>query len=110
MAFFKGSDYELTPLFEPAEDGTEIFRGLRARRIRNPEAVLEHTVALKERLDSVAHEYFGQPRGWRWMVEANPDVLFPEDLLWDTPDGSLDDDGRERLGHVILIPRRSEVG
>ena len=110
MAFFKGSDYELTPLFEPTETGEVVFRGLRARRIRRPEAVLEHTVALKERLDSVAHEYFAQPRAWRWLVEANPDVLFPEDLLWDTADDTLDDDGRERLGSVILIPRRAEVG
>lgn len=108
MAFFKGSDYENTPLFEPLETGEVVFRGLRARRIRAPEAVLEHTVALKERLDTVAHEYFAQPRAWRWLVEANPDVLFPEDLLWDTDDDTLDDNGREKLGNVILIPRRTE--
>ena len=109
MAFFKGSDYEHTPIFAPAENGELVFRGLRARRIRNPDVVLEHTVAMKERLDSVAHEYFAQSRAWRWIVEANPDVLFAEDLLWDSTDETLDENGRERLGNAILIPRREET-
>ena len=108
MAFFKGSAYENTPVFEPLDTGEEVFRGLRARRIRRPEAVLEHTVAMGERLDSVAQDFFAQPRDWRWLAEANPDVLFPEDLLWDTDDATIDEHGRERLGHVILIPRRGE--
>ena len=109
MAFFKGSDYEGVPDFAPLDDGTEVFRGIRARRLRRTDPVLEHTVALKERLDSVAHEYYAQPRAWRWLVDANPDVLFPEDLLWSTDDETVAEHGRERLGHVVLIPRRGEV-
>lgn len=109
MAFFKGTAYEPTPVFEPREDGSEVFRGLRARRIRKPEAVLEHTVSIKQRLDSLAHEYFAESRDWRWLAEANPDVLFPEDLLWDTDDETRAENGRERVGDVILIPRRREV-
>ncbi|MEM7669863.1 MAG: hypothetical protein AAF317_12090, partial [Pseudomonadota bacterium] len=76
---------------------------------REPEAVLEHTVALKQRLDSLSQEYFSNPRSWRWLVEANPDVLFPEDLLWETDDGTEGENGRELLGHVILVPRKQEV-
>ncbi len=122
MAFFKGSAYEFTPVFEPTDSGDVVFRGLRARRIRHPDPVLEHTVSLKERLDSVAQDYFAESRDWRWLVEANPDVLFPEDLLWSTTGATYDEDhilvdpgtgeenGRERLGHVIIVPRRSEVG
>lgn len=113
MAFFKGSAYEATPLFEPDSRGTVVFRGVRARRLRSPEAVLEHTVSTRERLDSVAQEYFAESRDWRWLVEANADVLFPEDLLW-TPEGSAPDDpsaanGRERIGRVVIVPRRKEV-
>lgn len=113
MAFFKGSAYELTPLFEAEDGGALPFRGVRARRLRRPEAVLEHTVALRERLDSVAHEYFGEGRDWRWLMEANPDFLFPDDLLW-SPDESAPDDpsaamGRERIGRVVIVPRRKEV-
>ena len=113
MAFFKGSAYETTPTFERDERGVVQFRGVRARRLRRPEAVLEHTVALRERLDSVAQEYFGESRDWRWLMEANPDVLFPEDLLW-SPQASAPDDpsaamGRERIGKVVIVPRRKEV-
>lgn len=110
MAFFKGSAYEFTPLFDPGPDGKPVFRGLRGRRLRRPEPVLEHTVVMGERLDAVAHEYYQQARDWRWIAEANPDILFPEDLLWEADDTTRDENGRERLGQVILIPRRQEVG
>jgi hypothetical protein len=107
MAFFKGSYYENVPLFTPDDRGATVFEGLRARPLGRPEPVLEHSVAMKERLDSIAHHYYAESRDWRLIVESNPDVLFPEDLLFDaTP---LDENGRERLGHVILIPRRKEV-
>ena len=117
MALFKGSAYEFTPLFEPTDSGEQVFRGLRARRLRRPVAVLEHTVALKQRLDSVAHEYYAESRDWRWLVEANPDILFPEDLLWDADvpdaiaagDDASSGNGRERVGHVIIVPRREEI-
>lgn len=121
MAFFKGSAYEFTTLFEPSESGESVFRGMRSRRIRRPEPVLEHTVALKQRLDSLAQEYYAESRDWRWLVEANPDILFPEDLLWATTGPTFDESGdevdpgsraehgRERVGHVIIVPRREEV-
>lgn len=113
MAFFKGSDYALTPLFEPDARGETVFRGLRARRLRHPEAVLEHTVALRDRLDSVAQEYFAESRDWRWLAEANPDVLFPEDLLWSPaatePDDPSVETGHARVGRVVIVPRRTEV-
>ena len=106
MAFFKGSAYEFTPIFEPTDDGGDVFRGLRARRIRRPVPILEHTVALKERLDSLAQHYYGDSRSWYRIVEANPDVVFPEDLLFEPL--PVEENGRERLGAVILIPRRRE--
>lgn len=114
MAFFKGSAYEAVPGFEPDQRGIVRFRGVRARRLRHPEAVLEHVVAIRERLDSVAQEYFAESRDWRWLVEANPDVLFPEDLLWSPGESAPDDPsaamGRERVGQMVVVPRRREVG
>lgn len=107
MAFFKGSYYENVPLFEPNDKGETVFQGLRARPLDHPDPVLEHSVTLKERLDSIAHHYYADCRGWRRIVEANPDVLFPEDLLFEPE--PVEENGRERLGHVILIPRRREV-
>lgn len=107
MAFFKGSYYENVQLFAPNDKGETVFEGLRARALDRPEPVLEHSVALKERLDSLAHHYYADGRDWRRIVETNPDVLFPEDLLFEPE--PVDENGRERLGHVILIPRRREV-
>ena len=113
MAFFKGSYYENVPLFEPDDTGKKVFDGLRARPLGKAEPVLEHSVALKERLDSVAHHYYAEPRDWRRIAEANPDALFAEDLLW-TPNPpkeneELEENGRERLGNVVLIPRKKDV-
>lgn len=107
MAFFKGSYYEKVPLFTPNDKGEKVFEGLRARSLNKLEPVLEHSVSLKERLDSIAHHYYADSRDWRRIVETNPDVLFPEDLLYDPH--PVEENGRERLGHVILIPRRKEV-
>lgn len=117
MAFFKGSYYETVPLFEPDDTGKVVFPGLRERPLASPEPVLEHTVALKERLDSVAQHYYAASRDWRRIGEANPDAMFAEDLLYDPEppddDGPLatpltEDTGSERLGNVVLIPRRRE--
>lgn len=119
MAFFKGSAYENVRLFEDDDSGASVFRGLRTRLIRKPDPVLEHTIGLKERLDSLSHEYYLESRDWRWLVEANPDILFPEDLLWkskadvdESDPGAADEtpNGKERVGEVIIVPRREEIG
>lgn len=107
MAFFKGSYYENVLLFAPNDKGDTVFDGLRARSLSQPEPVLEHSVSLKERLDSIAHHYYADSRDWRRIVETNPDILFPEDLLFETE--LVEENGRERIGHVILIPRRKEI-
>lgn len=113
MAFLKGSAYETTPDFAPDDSGKLTFRGIRARRLRVPEPVLEHTVALRDRLDSVAQAYYAEGRDWRWIAEANSEALFPEDLLWtEEIRGGEDvsvDTGGERVGQLIIVPRRKEL-
>ena len=107
MAFLKGSVYETVARFAPTEAGELVFKGVRARRIVTPEPVLEHSVAMLERPDSLAQHYYSDPRGWRRIAEANPDAIFFEDMLYDPE--PVEENGRERLGHVILIPRRRET-
>ena len=41
MAFFKGSAYMFTPLFDVAENEQKPFRGLRGRKLRQPIPLLE---------------------------------------------------------------------
>lgn len=106
MAFLKGSDYATTPEFVPDEEGRGDFAGTRARDLRRTEPVLEHTVHRRERLDSLAWNYYGEARGWRVLAESNVDLLFPEDLVYERVDeGAL---ARNRLGAVILIGRKRE--
>lgn len=107
MAFFKGSYYENVPLFEPDDTGKTVFDGLRSRSLAKPDPVLEHSVATKERLDSVAQHYYAEPRDWRRIADANPDALFAEDLLYEPV--PVADNGRERLGNVVLIPRKKDA-
>jgi hypothetical protein len=106
MAFFKGSFYERVPLFAPDERGRVSFKGVCARPLASPEPVLEHSVSLKERLDSVAQHYYADTRSWRRIADTNPDMLFPEDILY-SPD-PIAENGRERLGDVVLIPRKRD--
>jgi hypothetical protein len=112
MTLFQGSRYEDTSLFESDESGREIFRGLRARETGKAIGVLEHRVKITDRLDSLAHYYHGESRLWHRLAEANPGVIFPEDLLVSPPEPqtsgmATEEDGQ--VGRVILIPRKSEI-
>jgi hypothetical protein len=106
MPLFKGSRYETVRPFDPDPEGRPLFRGLKARPIGIPEPILEYTVELLNRLDGLAQHFYREPRAWHRLAEANPDVLFPEDLLW-TPIPE-EETGVELKGDVILVPRRED--
>ena len=108
MAFFKGSYYERLKIFDPAEDGRSGFRGVRARPIADPEPVLEHSVAVGDRLDTLGQHYYANPRDWRRMADCNPDAIFPEDLVYDAEAAPDTEPQSERIGRVLLVPRRRE--
>ncbi|MCJ9429315.1 hypothetical protein [Kordiimonas marina] len=109
MAFFKGSYYQKLPVFDAA-DGRKGkgFLGVRTRPIAEPEPVLEHTVTVGDRLDSLGQHYYANPRDWRRLADCNPDAIFPEDLLLKVDAFPLEGAARERTGEVILVPRRRE--
>ena len=107
MAFFKGSPYEDVPAFAPAEDGALPFKGIRARPLPIPETVLDHSVALGDRLDTVAQNYYAEPRDWRRLAEANPDRFFLEDALYDV---EAEDLQLPKLGQTLGVPRRRDGG
>ncbi len=110
MAFFKGSYYETTAVFEPPEDGTKPFRGLRGRTIPQPEPILEHSVGVGDRLDQLGQNFYANPRDWRRIADCNTDAIFPEDLIY--AEGGHPDAlelATEKLGKTVLVPRRREV-
>lgn len=124
MARFKGSRYEKTLPFQADGNGRVLFRGIRPREIGDPEAVLEHVVAQKNRLDGLGQHYYARSTDWYRIAEANFTFLFPEDILHQAgpaiPEGAtaakatelLDaferENGAERIGAAILIPRRED--
>ena len=108
MAFLKGSRYGALDRFAPADDGTTVFKGVTPRPVTPATPVLEHTVAVKDRLDQLSHNFYRHPDKWTRLAEANPEAIFPEDLIWEPQPGLRT--GAERTGHVILIPRRTEGG
>lgn len=108
MAFLKGSRYGALTRFLPPNDGAKGFQGVLPRPVLPATPVLEHTISAKERLDQLSYNYYRNPRDWTRLAEANPDAIFAEQLLWEP--APLDENGAERDGHVILIPRRTEEG
>jgi hypothetical protein len=97
--------YSGTEPFEPV--GTSgVFRGLKPRRVLTKTAYVEHRLKVGERLDTLAREYYGDPRLWWVIHQANVDVLFPADLVYRAAD---EDRAVEAdAGRVIVIPTRPE--
>ncbi|MCP5073792.1 MAG: hypothetical protein GY947_10925 [Rhodobacteraceae bacterium] len=108
MAFFKGSYYEKLKVFDETEDGSTSFRGVRARPVADPEPILEHAVAVNDRLDALAQNYYANPRDWRRLADCNPFALFPEDMIYDADTPPRDAPLTDKLGNVVLVPRRRE--
>lgn len=107
MPFFKGSYYEKLKVFD-AETGASTFRGVRARPISDPEPVLEHAVAVADRLDTLSQHYYANPRDWRRMADCNTDKIFPEDLIYEADAPPRTEPLSERVARVLLVPRRRE--
>jgi hypothetical protein len=83
--------------FEKESRGETVFRGLRGRLIGSATGVVEHEVKVGDRLDRLAYHYYNDDRLWWRIVDANPEVVFGQQLL----DASM-------AGRVILIPKARE--
>ncbi|MCB1888329.1 MAG: hypothetical protein KDH20_12040 [Rhodocyclaceae bacterium] len=116
--FTRRSRYLATRRFEPADDGTLPFAGVRARDIGSATPVLEHVLQPGERLDALGVHYFNDAWRWHRILDANADVLcaaeleivgarpLPRATGADAPPAG---DAVEE-GQVLLIPRASEGG
>lgn len=95
--FQKGSRYQDSVIFTPADDGSRVFAGIRPRAIGPAAGVVEHQVKAGDRLDLLARHYYNDDRLWWRIVDANPQVLYGGDLVLP-----------QMEGQVILIPRAKE--
>ena len=87
-----GSRYAATPIVTSDDDGA---RALARRRIPPAAGVLEHVVMEGERLDQLAARFYGDPRKWWLIADANPEELDPRRLL--------------QTGRRIRVPRDQAV-
>jgi hypothetical protein len=116
--FTKRSRYLGSRRFEPKEDGSLPFRGVRARVIGSATPVLEHVLQPGERLDALGVNYFNDPYLWHRILDANPDLLCAAQLeivgapqLPRAGDQLLPaTDSVTDFGEVLLIPRAKEGG
>ena len=106
--------YSDTPRFEAPAWDRGAFRRLMPRRVGTLSSFVEHVLEPGDRLDSLAERYFGDPRLWWAIAQANPGGLFPADLVYRPhAEGEVPDPA---LGHVpvraglrIRIPERPET-
>lgn len=83
--FTKGSRYrKLSEVTAPDARG-RVLRSIALRPLRKTTGVLLHTLQEGERLDQLAERYFGQPRKWWQICDANPEFLSPLALLGQEP-------------------------
>jgi nucleoid-associated protein YgaU len=93
---FPGSRYARTEVIWPVGADGAPTRALAARRIPPRPGVLEHVVTEGERLDQLAGRFYGDPRKYWLILDANPEELHPLRLL--------------RPGRRLRVPQDRAVG
>lgn len=93
---FSGSRYADTPVATPPIGDETTRKALQLRTAPPTPAVLEHVVSQGERLDQLAARFYGDPRRYWLILDANPEILDPFGLL--TP------------GRRIRVPRDRTAG
>jgi nucleoid-associated protein YgaU len=78
---YQGSRYAGTEVIEPVNNQGEHLRVLALRRIAQPPGVFEHVVMEGERLDQLASRFYNDPKKYWLLLDANPEVLNPFELL-----------------------------
>lgn len=93
---FKGSRYSTTEVVEIRGPDGQVRRTLAIRVIVPPASALAQTVNEGERLDTLAARFYGEPTRYWLLLDANPDVLNPFEVL--------------SAGRVIQVPKNQLVG
>ena len=96
MTLSHGSRYEgVPPLLAPVDPDSGP-RGISARPIATRLGALEHIWTADDRLELLANHYYGDPRKWWLILDANPDIEDAGELESAPP------------GTILLIPPNRE--
>ena len=78
---FEGSRYlRVKDQAVPAPDGRPV-QVKRVRPLEVPEGSFEYVAKEGDRLDLLAFRFYRTPRKWWLICDANPGVLYPDELL-----------------------------
>jgi nucleoid-associated protein YgaU len=78
---FKGSRYASTPVFSLKTDNRTTPRVLGQRPVPPAPGAFTYTVMEGDRLDQLANRFYSDPRKYWLILDANPEVLNPFELL-----------------------------
>ena len=98
--FLKDSRYASCRRYAADARGVVRCKGTRPRPLGAALGVIEHVVAEGDRLDLLAHHYYGDARLWWRILEANPDLASGVDISRAALGA--------RVGEVVLIPKAKE--
>jgi hypothetical protein len=98
--------YSDTPAFEWDSPVGVPFRGLMPRRVRRQTGFLDYEVKGGDRLDALAKYFYDDERLWWVIVEANPEILLPADLIYAAAPEAATGIARLKAGTRIVIPAR----
>lgn len=79
--FFKGSRYKDLPEISATDAEGQTAGSKTLRWIPDTPSTFLHTVNQTDRLDLLAYKYYGNPKKWWLICDANPDFALPTDLL-----------------------------
>jgi len=83
--FFKGSRYKDLPKISSTDAKGQTARSKTLRWIQDTAGTFSHTLNQTDRLDLLAYKYYGNPKKWWLICDANPDFALPTDLLGRNP-------------------------
>ena len=79
--FSKGSRYKDLPEISTTDAEGQTARSKTLRWIPETPGTFLHTLNQTDRLDLLAYKYYGNPKKWWLICDANPDFALPTDLL-----------------------------
>lgn len=82
---FKGSRYKDLPEISATDAEGQTAGSKTLRWIPDTPGTFLHTLNQTDRLDLLAYKYYGNPKKWWLICDANPDFALPTDLLGRNP-------------------------
>lgn len=98
--------YSTTTRFDAPEGLRPVYDGLKPRKVHTQPGYVLHMVVEGDRLDRLAHNYYGDPRLWWSIAQANPGLLLPSDLIYKTD--RKEGETPLRVGTEIHIPPKPQ--